>query len=276
METLLTMTNLTKKYQNKTILNQVHLTVKKGDSIVFIGNNGMGKSTLLKIIAGLTRPTAGSISYAKKLSSQYIPEHFPKKNFTIEQYIQLMGKIDGCSAEEITEKANKLYQEFHLESMLNTPLKYLSKGSLQKVNVIQALLTPPDILLLDEPLSGQDATSQKVFINKILTLLKQEVTVIMSCHEPQLIAAISETIYEIDKGQLNKKTVKEAIAQPIYSITFYASKQNELPVICKNYQKIEKNTKIIFTVPEDESDAFILSMLENNWSLRKMEVQNAF
>lgn len=187
-----------------------------------------------------------------------------------------MGQIDGHSPDEITSKASILYQEFRLESMLNTPLKYLSKGSLQKVNVIQALLTVPDILLLDEPLSGQDIVSKQLFISKILKLLKQQVTVIMSCHEPQLIAAISDTIYEIDNGQVKKKNFKKSTTQLFYQITFHASEDNELPPNCKNYQKNEEDTQVIFTVPESESDTFILFMLKNNWSLRKMEVQHEF
>ena len=87
--------------------------------------------------------------------------------------------------------------------MIHIKMKYLSKGTLQKVGVMQALLSKPDVLLLDEPLSGQDIDSQKVFIKKMNELRHDNVTIIMSCHEPDLIERISDTVYCVDKGKIH-------------------------------------------------------------------------
>lgn len=271
MEEIITITNLTKKYKKKTILNNINLTISRGESIVFTGNNGIGKSTLLKIICGLVNFNSGNVSYSKKISFQYIPEHFPKKNFTIEQYIRLMGKIDGLTNQIIDCKTSELYKEFQIEGMLKTPLKYLSKGSLQKVNVIQALLKKPDVLVLDEPLSGQDTKSQQVFIDKILDLLSKDVTVLMSCHERHLITAITDKVYEIDEGKITSGKIDSLVTQPFYRLSFVASGESDLPDICKNYKMAAKNDLVIFEVPVRDADQFIFSMLENKWSLRGMD-----
>ena len=103
----------------------------------------------------------------------------------------------------------KLCKDFFLEDMLNTSMKNLSKGTLQKIGVIQALLKPPQILLLDEPLSGQDADSQQVFIRKINQLRKENVTILMSCHEPYLIKSISDTLYVMEHGKPIKSEIRD-------------------------------------------------------------------
>ncbi len=92
----------------------------------------------------------------------YIPEHFPKTDLTVFQYLAAMGGIDGLDREEAKQRENRRIADIFME-----PMKHLSKGSLQKVGVIQALLKAPDILLSDEPLSGQDRPSPKVFIEKV-------------------------------------------------------------------------------------------------------------
>ena len=179
--------NLVKKYDDRVIFDNVSLNIMKGESIALTGNNGMGKSTLIKALCGLTSINSGEIIRDKNLKFNYIPEKFSQLNIKAGEYIKLIGEIEGISKDNLLKKTNYFYKEFNLEKMINISMKNLSKGTLQKISVIQAFLSKPDILLLDEPLSGQDSESQKMFIKMVKELIKDDVTVIMSCHESFLI-----------------------------------------------------------------------------------------
>ena len=128
------------------------------------GKNGSGKSTLLKILAGITEPTSGKIIRdAQKIG--YVPEHFPESlRFKLKEYLLLTASFQGGSKASIEDELSKYIQLFSLEPFLQTSLKACSKGTKQKVGIIQALLMKPDLLLLDEPLTGLDAESQDILI----------------------------------------------------------------------------------------------------------------
>ena len=194
--------NLSKSYNFKMVLDRIDLSVYENQSIAFVGHNGCGKSTLLKLAARLTRPDRGKVVHQKKLLFHYVPEHFPKMNITARKYLTSMGQLDGLPEAEINEKIEELSAELFMSDMMTTPMKHLSKGTLQKVGVIQALLSKPEVLLLDEPLSGQDTDSQAVFIGKVNELRRQGVTVLMSCHEQHLIDRVSDTVYRINDGRI--------------------------------------------------------------------------
>lgn len=211
MKELIKLENVSKKYDGRLILDNVSLSVYENQSVAFTGHNGSGKSTILKILAGLITPTQGKVTQSGRLLFHYVPERFPKTNLTAGQYLKRMGQIDGLTHIEIEEKCNQLSRDFFLEDMLGTPMKSLSKGTLQKIGVIQALLTQPDILLLDEPLSGQDMDSQQVFIKKMNELRKNNVTILMSCHEPYLIKSISDTLYVMEHGKPTKGDIDNSI-----------------------------------------------------------------
>jgi len=152
-EEIIRLENISKSYSNRLILEQINLVIERGRSIALTGNNGSGKSTLLKIINGLTNVNSGKVIYNGDLKFNYIPEHFPKLNISAKQYIEYMGKIENIPINELTHTYEELFHNFHMDSMLDIQMKYLSKGSLQKVAVMQALLQRPDVLLMDEPLS---------------------------------------------------------------------------------------------------------------------------
>lgn len=212
MKELIKLENISKQYDGRLILDEVSLSVYENQSIAFTGHNGSGKSTILKIMAGLITPSQGKVIHCSKLLFHYVPERFPKTNLTAGQYLKRMGEIDGLSPNEIQQKCAELCRDFFLEDMLGTPMKSLSKGTLQKIGVIQALLRQPDILLLDEPLSGQDVDSQQVFIKKMNELRANNVTILMSCHEPYLIKSISDTLYVMEHGKPVKEDIDNSIS----------------------------------------------------------------
>ncbi|MGN0350020.1 MAG: ATP-binding cassette domain-containing protein, partial [Roseburia sp.] len=267
MDELISLDKVSKSYGKKQVLDKITLTIKGNQSVALIGHNGSGKSTLLKMMAGLVNPSEGNISYSRKLLFHYVPERFPKLNLTVVQYLKRMCEIDGIAWEK--EKIESICDDFFLKNMIHTKMKNLSKGTLQKVGVIQALLTKPDVLLLDEPLSGQDMDSQKVFIKKMNELRNDNVTIVMSCHERYLIESISDTVYQIENGKAHQILTMEELEVKKYVLWFEGSSSVKIPEEYKNDFKIEGNMcKAI--VQENLCNEMILKMMQQGWNLRRM------
>ena len=113
-QVIIEMHNVTKKVNNnkKTVLHDVNLTIERGDSVALIGVNGTGKSTLLRLISGLTPISSGKVLTVPNLKFAFIPEHFPKLNMTVDEYMHTVGRIDGLSKQEISSISKKEdYQE---------------------------------------------------------------------------------------------------------------------------------------------------------------------
>ncbi len=135
--------------------------------------------------------------------------------------------------------------------------------------MIQALLKEPDILLLDEPLSGQDIASQQVFIDKINVLRKNGVVILMSCHEPHLIDAISDCVYQLDGGVLtlvNQRNIKE---KTWYVLNFTNGNQCFVPERWKGHLQYVENGCIL-RVEEKDCNIASMEMLQAGWNLRGM------
>lgn len=206
---------VSKKYGEKQVLRDISQSFAAGSATAFVGHNGCGKSTLLKVLSGLIRPTKGTVRYDRPLIIHYVPEKFPATHLTAGQYLMHMGMIDGLPKDRLSGEIRQLAEELHMAEHLQSRMSTLSKGTLQKVGVIQALLVMPDVLLLDEPLSGQDVDAQKVFIDKVNDLRGRGITLFMSCHEPELVAAITESSYTIEQGKLLPCCIS---AQEIYRV----------------------------------------------------------
>lgn len=270
MQNIIELKNITHSYREDTALQNLNLHISSNQSIAFTGRNGCGKSTLLKIIAGLIQPTQGKVVYHHDLLFHYVPERFPKMNLTARQYLNHMGKLDGLTNLDAGVKINTLCEDFFLTEMIDLPMKHLSKGSLQKVSVIQALLKRPDVLLLDEPLSGQDTDSQNVFIEKMNKLRRQGTAIIMSCHEQYLTDSISDTVYRISDKKLLRTDDKISSGSRHYILWFEKGSGSRLPENCaERLTSCGEQYKMV--VQEFESNQLIACMIQEGWLLRGME-----
>lgn len=195
---LLTAEDITKKYNRQVILNGVSLSVGKGEGIALVGENGCGKSTLLRILCRMTNPTSGKVICPPGLRIAFIPDRYEKINMTVRRFMRHMSRLEGFQY----SAAERYCNEYGLNNMLDTPMKYLSKGTLQKIAVIQALQGERDILIMDEPLSGQDAGSKAGFAAELRRRKENGMAIIMACHEPYLIEQFGDNITEIKNGAL--------------------------------------------------------------------------
>ncbi len=259
MDKLITLENVTKSYGDKCIIDSVSHDFMSGESIAFAGHNGCGKSTMLKILSGLLRINHGNVHYHRKLRFSYVPEKFPGMDVTMIKYLTQVAKMENMDF----HKVEQLINDFFLESMMTTRMNNLSKGSLQKVGVIQALLAPHDVILLDEPLSGQDADSQEVFISKLNELKKQGVTIFMSCHEKKLMDELSDKVYTINNGKL------ETTGQDFRSFfKIYVRKKDGLSPWPK---MTEQGNKYILHVMEEDVKDTVMKLYSEEWELVGIE-----
>lgn len=164
------------------VLRDVGLTLRPGSVVEVTGRNGAGKSTLLRLLAGIVPPSRGTISERPRTVG-YAPDVFPlDQPFTVTAYLAHLARIRGVSPGAIGPLATRL-DATHL---LELPLGDLSKGSAQKVGLVQALLAPPDLLILDEPFAGLDAHTRRELPEIIGEIAAGGGTVVVSDHQNQL------------------------------------------------------------------------------------------
>ena len=264
MEKLITLENVTKSYGEKTVIDSVSHEFLQGGSIGFAGHNGCGKSTMLRILGGLIRIDQGQVIYHKKVRFSYVPEKFPGTELTMQSYLKHIADMEGVPFADVDE----LIQDFFLDSMRRTKMNNMSKGSLQKVGVIQSLMAPHDILLLDEPLSGQDADSQEVFIDKVEQLRHKGVTIFMSCHEKKLMDRLSDQVFTITDGKLQiaEDSGKESKIKPDFRV--YVRKDDKLTAWP---EMIPQNTKFVLTVNKEDLKETVNRIFEEGWELAGVE-----
>ncbi len=256
---LITLENVTKKYSSQAIIDNVSHTFYKGESIAFYGHNGCGKSTMLKLIAGLIPISGGNLKYHEKLRFSYVPEKFVGMEIEMIDYLYGVARMENV-APAVTDG---LIRDFFLESMIHTRMDKLSKGSLQKVGVIQALMAPHDVIVIDEPLSGQDAESQKVFIDKMKELYGRGITIFMACHEEKLIDALSDSVYTIEQGKLKKIDTPGDAAYSIFV------KKN--PALTARSDMRYNGECYELTVEETKLKTTVLGLYEEGWEIVGIE-----
>ncbi|WP_342546369.1 ABC transporter ATP-binding protein [Paenibacillus sp. FSL P2-0089] len=199
---LITITEGSMRYGSRQVLTGISMTVLPGTATALIGRNGSGKSTLLSILAGLLKLSSGDLTCDRRaITTGYAPEAFPGLKLTAEDYLSCMGRIAGLSEAASASRINELLQLFSLEASRSHKLAGFSKGMLQKVNLIQSLLIRPQLLLLDEPMSGLDLPAQDTLIEILLELKAEGTALVLSVHEPQIIEAVADTVYVLHEGQ---------------------------------------------------------------------------
>lgn len=212
-EPIITIRGLEKSFGTKKVLKGIDLDIQQGQIIGYIGPNGAGKSTTVKIMLGLIEQytgeikifgeniSNGSVEYKKRIG--YVPETADiYDNLTGREYLTFIGELYGLDYDVADEKAKKLMALFNLEKVYDSRISSYSKGMRQKVLIISSLLNDPDILFLDEPLSGMDANSVMVFKEVLAELVSQGKTIFYSSHIMEVVEKISDRIILINDGQI--------------------------------------------------------------------------
>lgn len=205
--------NLTMKYGTKEVLKGINIDVYRGQIIGYIGPNGAGKSTTVKIMLGLVQGyggqveifgediSTGNVEYKRKIG--YVPEIADiYDSLTAREYLSFIGELYGVEQNIVEQKALKLMKIFNIDNVYNSRISSYSKGMKQKVLLISSLLHDPDILFLDEPLSGLDANSVMIVKEILAQLAAKGKTIFYSSHIMDVVEKISNRIILIAAGEV--------------------------------------------------------------------------
>jgi reactive intermediate/imine deaminase len=223
--------NIHKSYHRRPVLSDIHMSIHAGDAVALTGVNGSGKSTLLRIISGLVIPDHGEILHdpsGEELRIGYVPERFSRLRFSAEEYLYHMGTIASVPADKLRIRITKLLHQFSMVEGGRRRMSTYSKGMLQKTNMMQALLTRPTLLILDEPLSGLDDQSVQEIIRILIELRRDGVTLLFAVHERLLIDAVANREIQLIKGRL--------VEHPLDNRNYEAEYRGEARMIRKAYQ----------------------------------------
>ena len=213
MTSVISTQGLTKKYQKATVLKNINLEIQPGEVIGYIGPNGAGKSTTIKIMTGIIPEFEGEVNVLgfdvrtqaleAKRKIGYIPENAALYEvLTPLEYLSFVGQLYQLEQSIISSRAKELLNLFDLAKQMEMRMTTFSKGMKQKVLLIAGMLHNPDILFLDEPLSGLDANAV-ILVKEILVQLKKSgKTIFYSSHIMDVVEKISDRIIIINKGEI--------------------------------------------------------------------------
>jgi len=210
---MLELRRITKKYNNVPVVRGVDFTVKPGEILGYLGPNGAGKTTTVKMTAGLLEPTSGHILFNNKNISQDLVEYKARIGYVPEQselyphltgleYLQLVGRLRLMPEDNLNKKIEGLMNQFGLSVDMHLPISNYSKGMRQKVLIAAALVHNPDILLLDEPLSGLDITTTLVFKDILNQLAEMGKIILYSSHILEVVEKVCQRVIIINKGTI--------------------------------------------------------------------------
>jgi ABC-2 type transport system ATP-binding protein len=211
MNKILEIRKITKKYNNIPVVNSISFVAKPCEILGYLGPNGAGKTTTIKMLSGLLEPNSGQIlfngsdidqnifEYKKRIG--YIPEQAELySHLSGKEYLQLVGRLRLIPEKILNKKIDYLMEQLGLSIDMNLPISNYSKGMRQKILIVASLIHNPDILLLDEPLSGLDTSTMLIFKDILSQFSKQGKIIIYSSHILEVVEKICDRVIIIDKG----------------------------------------------------------------------------
>ena len=210
--------DFSKTYGNKTAVDRVTLTVKQGEIAALLGENGAGKTTILKALCALHKATSGTVRICGKESATEIKEivgYVPEQpilydDFTVNEMLFFTGEMRGMREKTLSEAMEKVIADCKLESVINKKIATLSKGFKQRVSFATALIHSPKVLVLDEVTSGLDPAQIKQ-MRELIKRLSKTKTVLLSTHLMQEVDALAKTVFILKQGKLIAQGSAESI-----------------------------------------------------------------
>lgn len=183
-------------------LKDVSFEVKKGEVIGLIGSNGAGKSTILKVVSGVMKPTKGSVEVHGSIAPMIELGAGFDSELTARENIFLNGSVLGYSEKFLNEKFEEIVEFSELREFLDVPIKNFSSGMIAKLAFSISTIVNPDILIVDEILSVGDIKFQEKSLNKMMELIKGGTTVLYVSHSLESIRNICDKAIWLDHGQI--------------------------------------------------------------------------
>lgn len=204
---------LTKRFGDLTAVNQVDLVIPRGEFFALLGPNAAGKTTTLRILTGLMKPTAGTARIAgfdiqrepieARRRLAFVPDFpFLYDKLTPGEFLRFTGQLFGMSADRLERMGQEVVARFNLGSYLDKPIEGLSHGTRQRVAIASALLHAPEVIVLDEPMVGLDPHHGRVLKDTLKEASQRGATVLVSTHQLSIAEEMADRIGIMHEGRL--------------------------------------------------------------------------
>lgn len=275
---------LNKSFGEKQVLHDVSFKVDNGRALGFLGRNGAGKTTTIRIIMDVFKADSGQVLLDGKefIRSDYKVGYLPEER-GMYQEINLLdqliyfGQLKGMTKEAAKESALNGLKRMELDSYANKKLKTLSKGNQQKVQILQAVIDDPDIVIFDEPFSGLDPVNSLVLQDIIKEFIDKDRLVIFSSHQMSSVEKFCDDIVIIKNGSIalegDLDAIKSEKGKDIYSLELEDySNIDSINTIPEVLEYVEHNNKILIKVKDNyDSNNLLKSLLNLDFKILKFE-----
>lgn len=285
--------NVTKKYGDFIAIDNISFKIEKGDIVGLLGENGAGKTTIMKLITGLADPTCGEIIVnGEKITNKtkkiigYMPENTPLYyDLTVKEFINYISELKLIKRKDRKNEVERLIKELSLENVKNKIIKNLSKGYKQRVSMAGALVGNPEIIILDEPTVGLDP-KQIIEIRNLIKTLRKEHTILFSSHILSEVNQLCKKILVVHEGKIifedNSENVLENNTRCSLIVSIEDEHncmekiQNEMPEIkeIKLIEKFEKNIykyEIVVTGEKDIRKELSKRIVDNDATIIELK-----
>lgn len=257
MENILECKNLCKKFGRKQILNDVSFNIAPGDILAFIGPNGSGKTTTIKLILGLQRIDSGSVTInGFDITKDYV-KAIAKVGSIVENpdsYMYLTGKqnlrlVADCYKSITDERIDELVAYVGLENRINDKVSKYSLGMRQRLGIARALLNAPDILILDEPTNGLDPEGIKDLRDLLKKLASDGMGILISSHNLAELESFCNKVCIINNGKIIEASAVNEFKKNENKVIFRVSDTTNLPI--EEAKEIRKNSFVVNASDEE-------------------------
>ena len=281
---MLTVSHLRKEYSTTVAVDDVSISVKRGEIFGLLGPNGAGKTTTIRMILNIIEPDRGEIRFDGKLYGPeisnrvgYLPEErgLYKKNKLLNT-IQYLASLKGMPARKSILEGRRWLERFGLQQYVHRKIEELSKGNQQKVQFIVSILHNPDLVILDEPFSGLDPVNQILMKDILMNLRNQGKAVIFSTHQMDQAEKLCDNICVINRGRVvlegDIKGIKQRFGKNSLHIEFDGdgSFLKDMP----EFQKVDVYQNFAEVELTDQGSVNgILKQLVERLEVRKFEIK---
>ena len=212
MSALIEISGLTKRFGAFTAVDELSLSVDRGEVLGFLGPNGAGKSTTMKMVAGFLEPTSGTAHVAgydvtrdsvlAKRHLGYLPEGAPSYgDMTPQSFLEFVARVRGFDGEQRRRRIEHAVERCELTGVLSQPIDTLSKGFSRRLGLAQAIVHEPEVLILDEPTDGLDP-NQKRHVRGLITEMAANTAIIVSTHILEEVDAVCSRAVIVNRGRI--------------------------------------------------------------------------
>ena len=260
----------------KRILDNITLDIEKGTVLGLVGPNGAGKTTTIKLGAGLIIPGSGrvliqgnvaALSMSRKKLGLLTESQYFYPHLRLKEWLKMMGGLSGMTWTDSKKRIDDVLELVELSSYGDQMMRILSKGQLQRAGIAQALLHEPEILILDEPMSGLDPYWRHKVLNILLAYKRKGGTMVFSSHILSDVETLSDKVALLQKGKIVWNGRLKELDRKVegYKIICYTNAPEILKKIALD-NKIEKQPDggWFFSIPSDKRADFLSLVVSNN------------